>query len=112
MTTEPVALPAYEAYEPNTKKKVVHNGDAIEFPKSRQSQGLAGLIMFLPIGAKGVPRSYLSLNHPVVILSPTISADNTVEIVGVSLLKEDIASCCPSERARTNSTFSKGNNVR
>ncbi|KAH7632408.1 hypothetical protein B0T09DRAFT_317902 [Sordaria sp. MPI-SDFR-AT-0083] len=87
MSTEPVIpRPAQEGHEPNTKKKLVHNGNAIEFAKDRKSQGLAGLIMWLPGDAKGVPRDYVSLKHPVVILSPAISATNKVEIVGMTSL--------------------------
>ncbi|KAK3949181.1 hypothetical protein QBC32DRAFT_349773 [Pseudoneurospora amorphoporcata] len=82
MSTEPVPDP--EAHEPNTKKKLVYHANAIEFARNRESQGLAGLIMWLPGDAKGLPRGYLSLNHPVVILSPALSADNTVEIVGMT----------------------------
>ncbi|KAK1778655.1 hypothetical protein QBC45DRAFT_413477 [Copromyces sp. CBS 386.78] len=82
MSTEPVPHP--EAHEPNTKKKLVHHANAIEFARDRESEGLAGLIMWLPGGAKGLPRGYLSRNHPVVILSPALSADNTVEIVGMT----------------------------
>lgn len=102
MSTEPVIpRPAQEGHEPNTKKKLVHNGNAIEFAKDRKSQGLAGLIMWLPGDAKGVPRDYVSLKHPVVILSPAISATNRVEIVGVGsspIISEDLPLVCSSRQ--------------
>lgn len=92
MSTEPVPLP--DAHEPNTKKKLIHHANVIECAMDRKSEDLAGLIMFLPIYAKGVPRDYVFRRHPVVILSPAISAKNTVEIVGVSSSDEDLSSCC------------------
>lgn len=74
MSTEPVPYP--ETHEPNTKKKLQ---SAIQFAMDWRPEGLAGLIMWLPGDVKGDA----SYNHPVVILSPSISANNTVEILGV-----------------------------
>ncbi|EAA29152.1 hypothetical protein NCU07802 [Neurospora crassa OR74A] len=79
ISSEPVPNP--EAHEPNTKKKLQ---SAIQYAMDRKSEGLAGLIMFLPGNVKGLPERYASYDHPVVILSPTISASNEVEILGMT----------------------------
>ncbi|KAK3498797.1 uncharacterized protein B0T23DRAFT_368590 [Neurospora hispaniola] len=79
MSSAPVPNP--EAHEPNTKKKLQ---SSIQYATDQKSEGLAGLIMWLPSNVKGLPQGYASYDHPVVILSPSISMSNKVEIVGMT----------------------------
>ncbi|KAL0466095.1 hypothetical protein QR685DRAFT_566332 [Neurospora intermedia] len=79
MSSEPAPNP--EAHEPNTRQKLQ---SAIQYAMDRKPEDLAGLIMWLPGNVKGLPQGYASYDHPVVILSPSISMSNRVEIVGMT----------------------------